>query len=264
MIAAIIQARISSSRLPGKVLKPILGVPMLGRQIERVRNARTLDEIIVATSRDPSDQALADYCESIGIRCIRGSLDDVLERYYLAAQSVAASAIVRLTGDCPLCDPGVIDALVDKYTSGGFDYVSNTLNPTFPDGLDAEVFSRQALDTAHQEAALPSEREHATPYIKKSKAFRKFNLENGTDLNALRWTVDEPEDFELIRRIFEELYPRMPNFRMSDVLTLLERHPAWSNLNRHIGRDEGYAKSLIEDEHLSATPSTDKASAHEH
>jgi spore coat polysaccharide biosynthesis protein SpsF len=263
MIAAIIQARTSSSRLPGKVLEPILGVPMLGRQIERVRNARALDEIIVATSRDPSDQALADYCENIGIRCIRGSLDDVLERYHLAAQSVAASVVVRLTGDCPLCDPGVIDALVDKYTTGGFDYVSNTLRPTFPDGLDAEVFSRQALETAYQNAALPSEREHVTPYIKKSKAFRKFNFENGTDLNALRWTVDEPEDFELIRRIFGELYPRMPDFRMSDILNLLEHHPDWANLNRHFGRDEGYARSLIEDEHLSVTPSTDEAGADE-
>ncbi|HIF11196.1 MAG TPA: spore coat protein [Sneathiellales bacterium] len=248
MIAAIIQARTSSKRLPGKVLMPLLGMPMLGRQIERVRHARTLDEIVVATSHDPSDQALVDFCQSINIRCVRGDLDDVLERYHLAAEVVGASVIVRLTGDCPLCDPGVIDALVDKYAMGGFDYVSNTLSPTFPDGLDTEAFSRQALDTAYRCAELPSEREHVTSYIKNSEAFTKFNFENDVDLSGLRWTIDEPEDFELIRRIFEELYPQNPMFGMSDILNLLERHSAWSDLNRHIGRDEGYARSLMEDE----------------
>jgi spore coat polysaccharide biosynthesis protein SpsF (cytidylyltransferase family) len=261
MIAAIIQARTSSKRLPGKILMPLLGVPMLGRQIERVRHARTLDEIVVATSQEPSDQALVDFCQSINVRCVRGSLDDVLDRYHLAAQSVAASVIVRLTGDCPFCDPGVIDALVDKFTAGGFDYVSNTLNPTYPDGLDTEVFSRQALETAHLNAALPSEREHVTPYIKKSNTFRKFSFENDVDLNALRWTVDEPDDFELIRQIFEELYPQIPDFRMSDILSLLEHHPDWSDLNRHIARDEGYAKSLIDDKYLSHAASIGKTPA---
>ena len=253
MITAIIQARLSSSRLPGKVLKPLLGVAMLGRQIERVRRARTLDGIIVATSTEQSDGKLVDYCQGIGVQCFCGSLDDVLARYHFAAQSVDAQVVVRLPGDCPLSDPEVIDALVDKFSQGGVDYVSNTLKPTFPDGLDAEVFSRQALETAYRNATLPSEREHVTPYIKTSEAFSKFNLENATDLSALRWTVDEAEDFELISRIFEALYPRLPDFSMSDVLDLLGRHPDWTRLNSNIGRDEGYEKSLTEDQrHLQA------------
>ena len=258
MIAAIIQARMSSRRLPGKVLKPILGVPMLGRQIERVRRSRRLDEIVVATSTQESDQDLVDFCQSIGVRCIRGSLDDVLERYRLAAQSVDARVIVRLTGDCPLSDPDTIDALIHKYAEGGFDYVSNTLKPTFPDGLDTEVFSRQALETAFHNATLPSEREHVTPYLKKSDDIAKFNLENDSDLSALRWTVDEPADFDLVHKIFEALYPEVPDFAMTDILALLAQHPEWVNLNQNIERDAGYAKSLLEDERLSHAKSIAK------
>ncbi len=258
MIAAIIQARMSSRRLPAKVLKPILGVPMLGRQIERVRRARTLDEIIVATSTHESDQELADFCQDIGVKCIRGSLDDVLGRYHLAAQSVDARVIVRLTGDCPLSDPNTIDALIGKYAEGGFDYVSNTLKPTFPDGLDTEVFSRQALETAYHNATLHSEREHVTPYLKTSDDISKFNFENASDLSALRWTVDEPADFELVQNIFQALYPQAPDFAMTDILALLEQHPDWSNLNQNFERDAGYAKSLLEDERLSRTKTIPK------
>jgi spore coat polysaccharide biosynthesis protein SpsF len=260
MIAAIIQARMSSSRLPDKVLKPLLGAPMLSRQIDRIRHAGTIDEIVVATSVHESDDAIADCCQDIGIRCVRGDLEDVLARYHLASKIIDAEAIVRLTGDCPLSDPKVIDALVGKYSTGGFDYVSNTLKPTFPDGLDAEVFSRHALEAAYRDARLPSEREHVTPYIKNSASFLKHNLENAIDLSALRWTVDEPADFELVQRIFDTLYPQIPNFGMSHILELLEHHADWMDLNKHIGRDEGYAKSLMGDERLLHAQSANKAS----
>jgi spore coat polysaccharide biosynthesis protein SpsF len=247
MISAIIQARMTSSRLPGKVLKPLHGKPMLMRQIERVRNARRLHNIVVATSTDTSDDVLADRCNDMGVFVARGSLDDVLARFHYAADTVGADVIVRLTGDCPLSDPVLIDLLIKKYLAEDFDYVSNTIKPTFPDGLDVEVFSRKALETAFREARLPSEREHVTPFIKKSSTFTCYNLENDRDLSGHRWTVDEPEDFELISRIFSALYPSNPIFGQSEIMTLLDNHPDWSRLNSMIGRDEGYARSLGED-----------------
>jgi spore coat polysaccharide biosynthesis protein SpsF len=256
MIAAIIQARMSSNRLPGKVMKPLLGMPMIGRQIERVRMAHTLDEILVATSTEPEDDELALYCQNSGVHCFRGSLDNVLERYCNGAASVDADVIVRLTGDCPLTDAIIIDTLVAKFSEGRYDYVSNTLKPTFPDGLDAEVFSRAALEKAGREASLPSEREHVTPFLKNSATFTKFNLENDVDLGSLRWTVDEPSDFVLIERIFETLYPMSANFGMSDILLLLKKYPDWARLNEKISRDEGYSKSLKEDNHVQSQPHT--------
>jgi spore coat polysaccharide biosynthesis protein SpsF len=248
MIVAIIQARLSSSRLPGKILKPLLGVPMLGRQIERVSRAQRLDRIVVATSEEADDNAVEEFCRKTDVRCVRGSLNDVLDRYHKAASAVEADIIVRLTGDCPLSDPEIIDSLIDKYSEGGFDYVSNTLQPTYPDGLDAEVFSRAALEDAFHQSSLPSEREHVTPYIKNSHTFSKFNQENNVDLSSLRWTVDEPADFVLINKVYTSLYPDIPDFTTSDILQLLEANPAWGNLNSSFTRDEGYAKSLKDDQ----------------
>jgi spore coat polysaccharide biosynthesis protein SpsF len=247
MIAAIIQARMTSSRLAGKVLRPILDVPMLGRQIERVRNCKTIDQIVVATSVHASDDVLAGFCQDFDTLCIRGDLDDVLGRYHLAANETKADTIVRLTGDCPLSDPDVIDSLVKIHASGNFDYVSNTIVPTYPDGLDAEICSRQVLETAYREATVPSDREHVTPYIKNSSKFSKYNLVHTTDLSHLRWTVDEAADFELVTKIYENLYPQLPGFGMLDILSILDQHPEWLHLNSEIVRDEGYAKSLRQD-----------------
>lgn len=243
---AIIQARMSSSRLPGKVLADIHGKPMIGRVIERVRAAQTLDQIVVATTTGQEDDPLATLCSQIDVPVFRGSQADVLDRYYQAARQFNGEVIVRLTGDCPLIDPNVIDEVVRAFHNQNYDYVSNTLKVTYPDGLDTEVFSFAALHRAWQDARLTSEREHVTPYIyKHPELFRLGNVLNETDLSHLRWTVDELADLELVRT----LYALLPvNFRMQDVVSLLQAQPDLIQINAGIGRNEGYAKSLREDE----------------
>jgi len=166
MILAILQARVSSTRLPGKVLKPILGMPMLLRQIERVKQAKLIEQLLVATSDDKSDDPIEQLCRENDIACFRGSLDDVLDRFYQAAKPYQPDHIVRLTGDCPLIDPQLIDEVVVFCLSGDYDYVSNAFEPTYPDGLDVEVFRFPCLQQAWEEAELPSEREHVTLFIK--------------------------------------------------------------------------------------------------
>jgi spore coat polysaccharide biosynthesis protein SpsF len=247
MILAIIQARMASTRLPGKVLQPLAGAPMVVRMVERVRRARKLDDIIVATSIDPSDDPLVTTCAKNDITCTRGSLNDVLDRYYQAAATCHPERVVRLTCDCPLIDPGVIDDAVTFAVTGEFDYASNTLEPTFPDGLDVEIMTFAALETAWREARLPSDREHVTPYIKKSPRFRRGNLRNATNLSALRWTVDEAADLAAVRLIYDALLPQSPDFRMDDILRFLDANPQVTTLNAHIGRDDGYARSLKND-----------------
>lgn len=248
MILAILQARVSSSRLPGKVLKPILGVPMLIRQLERVKRAKMIDRLVVATSIDPSDDPIEDLCRQNGIECCRGDLKDVLDRFYQVAKSYRPEHIVRLTGDCPLIDPEVIDRVIRFYLDGGYDHASNGGEPTFPDGLDVEIFRFSALELAWQEARLPSEREHVTPFIyTHPERFRTAQYKNHVDLSYLRWTVDEPADFELVRIVYESLYPSRPDFSTTDILALIENRPELATMNTHHARNEGYAKSLHED-----------------
>lgn len=248
MILAILQARLSSTRLPGKVLKPILGVPMLLRQIERVRRARGIERLVLATSDDPSDDAIEKLCHENDIECFRGSLNDVLDRFYQAAKDRNPDYVVRLTGDCPLTDPDVIDKVVRHCVAGGFDYASNTIKPTFPDGLDVEVFRFECLEAAWREATLPSQREHVTPFIHQQPGRFKIGNYAGTrNLPHLRWTVDETLDFELIRQIYESLYPAKPDFNTDDVLALLDRRPELKTLNTAYARNEGYQRSLAKD-----------------
>ena len=245
---AILQARVSSSRLPGKVLKPIMGRPMLALQIERVRRTKKIDQLIIATSTDPSDDQIEMLCQQIDIPCYRGSLNDVLDRFYQAAQTWQSQHIVRLTGDCPLIDPEVIDHVIAFYLNGDYDYASNTVEPTFPDGLDIEIFRFSILEEAWKEACLPSQREHVTPFIhQQPDRYRIGHHKNKEDLSHLRWTVDEPEDFDLINKIYEELYPVKPNFRMADILNLLQRKPELLTINKQFERNEGFIKSLHED-----------------
>lgn len=247
-VLAILQARTGSSRLPGKVLKPILGVPMLARQIERLRRARSIDRLVVATSTDPSDDALARMCQDAGVEVCRGPLDDVLERFLLAAEPYGPEWIVRLTGDCPVADPEVIDAAVHQALTGDYDYVSNTIEPTYPDGLDVEVVRADVLEMARREAKLGSEREHVTPFVhKQPERFRLGQIKNTQNLSHLRWTVDEPQDFELIARFYELLYPQNPDFRQQDILNLLARQPELAEFNTAVARNEGYTKSLQKD-----------------
>lgn len=257
MIIAILQARISSTRLPGKVLKPILGVPMLQRQIERLCHVRLFDNLVVATSADDSDTPVAELCGELNIDCFRGSLDDVLDRYYRAVQSQAADTVVRLTGDCPLADPDVISGCIEYFLRHDYDYVSNCMERTYPVGLDVEVFRFDCLRQAWEDARLPSEREHVTPFIKNHpERFSIGHFRNHTDLSHHRWTVDEAEDFEFVSAVYRALYPGNSRFSMNDILKLLDEHPELTEINYHIVHGEGYRKSLEED---SAYPAGQKS-----
>jgi len=248
MILGILQARMSSTRLPGKVLEPILGRPMLERQIERLRRARRIDRLVVATSTEAADDAIQALCVRVAVECFRGSLDDVLDRFYRAAQSAQPDHIVRLTADCPLTDPALIDHIVEFYLAGGYDYASNTLEPTYPDGLDAEVFSYRALADAWREADLPSQREHVTPFIHRQPArYRVGSFKSARDLSGLRWTVDRAEDLQLVRRVYEALFPVDPCFDTDAILGYLAANPEVAAVNSKIERNEGMLKSLTRD-----------------
>lgn len=236
-IAAIVQARMNSTRLPGKVLQEVLGKPLLRYQLERVKESAFISDLIVATTVSAADDPIAALCQSLGVNFYRGSESDVLERYYEAALQSCADIVVRLTGDCPLHDPGIIDQVIQAYldSPASCDYVSNTLQRTFPRGLDTEVFSIDALIKAHAEAFEESDREHVTPYIyRHPDSFEILQLTNRQDWSRYRLTVDTPEDFQLIRLILEALYPSNPLFGMEDILQLLDQNKDWSRLNSHI------------------------------
>lgn len=238
-VVAILQARMSSTRLPGKVMAPILGRPMLVRQVERLRRCAGLDLLVVATSDQPADDLIAVVCVEEGVACFRGSLADVLDRFYQCAKAHAADHVVRLTGDCPLTDPQMVDELVRFYLAGDFDYAANCRPPTLPDGLDAEVFTFAALEAAWRGATDPFEREHVVPFIiRRPERFRMGNWAWPQDLSGLRWTVDEPEDLAFATRVYEALYPGTPEFGFRDVLDLLKRRPELADLNRRFERNE--------------------------
>lgn len=249
MIVAILQARTSSTRLPGKVLKPILGLPLLLQQINRIKRANKIDQLVVATSTDASDDTLAALCQEHDIACFRGSLSDVLSRFFHAAKAHHATQIVRLTGDCPLLDPAIVDEVIDYHLTGQFDYTNNTKIPSFPDGLDVEIMTMAALEKTFHDAKLPSEREHVTPFIYNQPALFKLGLvQYHANLSHLRWTVDNAEDFELVQGLYQALYPTNPHFNMDDVLNYLEQHPYLKTINSHHKRNAGMQNSLCEDE----------------
>ncbi|MCB1509496.1 MAG: glycosyltransferase family protein [Hyphomicrobiaceae bacterium] len=245
MIVAALQARSSSSRLPGKILKPILGMPMLARQIERILRSRRIDKLVVATSALAEDQAVADLAAAAGVDCYRGSLDDVLDRMYQAVAPYSPDLMVRLTGDCPLADWDVIDKVVSFAEEGGYDYASNTLQPTWPDGLDVEVVRFEAFDIAWREATTTLDREHVMPFLYRNKErFKLGNTVRDVDLSGLRWTVDEPADFAFVTKIYEALYPANAAFSTADILTYLASHPDVVALNAGIERNEGYKRAM--------------------
>ena len=248
MILGILQARTSSTRLPEKVLAGVLGQPMLSRQIERLQRAERLDALLVATSAERGDDAIEELCGAIGTDCFRGSLEDVLDRFYRAAASRAPTHVVRLTGDCPLADPAVVDRVIARHLDGGFDYTSNALERSFPDGLDVEVVRMPCLAEAWREARLPSEREHVTPFLyHRPERYALGSVRNERDLGALRWVVDEAPDLAFVRRVYEELYPADPGFGMEDVLALLERQPEIAALNTGVDPKVGWRRSLALD-----------------
>lgn len=249
MITFIIQARRGSTRLPGKVLKPLLGKPMLSRELERVKRAKKADAIIVATTDKPEDDAVAKIAAEAGVKVFRGDENDVLDRYYRAAKEVGADVVVRITGDCPLHDPSVIDEVVTHFEKTDVDYA---LAPTnYPEGLDTEVFRFSALETAWKEAQLPSEREHVTPFIRNHP--ERFTIDapwrseevNGT---GMHWSVDTEPDFTFVAEVYKHLYHQNPAFGMNDVLALLAEHPELKDINKGGTGFEGLEKSLEEDE----------------
>ncbi|MDF2065816.1 glycosyltransferase family protein [Bacillus sp. Cr_A10] len=236
-IIAIIQARMGSTRLPGKILKVVNGKTLLEYQLERVKQSRKIDQIIIATTVEDADQPIIDFCEEYGIKYYRGSENDVLSRYYETAQKYDADIIVRLTSDCPIIDPIIIDKTIQHYLDNSliFDYVSNTVERTFPRGLDTEVFSLNALKKAYEAATLARDREHVTAYLYTNpEIFRIGHLTNKKDYGNNRWTVDTLEDFRLIDLILTELYQPNKMFYMEDIINLLEKHPDWVKLNAHI------------------------------
>lgn len=245
---AIIQSRANSTRLPGKVTKKIQGKSLIELMVERVRRAKKLDMIVLATSTSTSDDIIKQICDDISLPCFRGNLNNVLDRFYQAALLYQPNTVIRLTGDCPLIDPDLIDKMIDLFYISDCDYLSNTIKPTFPDGLDCEIMNFYSLQNAHNNAKLQSEIEHVTPYINKHPEIYKLeNFENNIDLNNLRWTVDEPEDFVFVKKVYEALYPEKTNFNMTDILDLLEKQPALKNINNSFIRNEGFQKSLNAD-----------------
>ncbi len=222
MATAVLQARMSSSRLPGKVLRPLLGQPMILRQIERLRRCRRLDRIVVATGDHPSDDILAETLAGAGLDLVRGPLEDVLGRFLKVIETLGLTGdMVRLTADCPLADPDVIDACIDLRREGGFDYASNGQVRTWPRGLDVEAFTVEALQRAGAEAVSDYDREHVTPWLyRPGSPFRRGDLVQARDDSALRWTVDLPEDFAFVERVYAALYPKTPAFTSADILAL--------------------------------------------
>lgn len=246
MIAAIVQARMASTRLPGKVMKPVLGKPLIDFLIERLSRSKRLEKIVVATSVDSSNDPLCRYLENKGIPFFRGSEDDVLDRYYQAAKRAGAHTIVRVTADCPVIDYKVVDEAVDSFAGRGLDYLSNGAHPPlYPNGMDVEVFSFAALERAWSEAKERSDREHVTPYIKKNAGvFRCGDLHPPFDYSGERWTVDREEDLQVVRFILESLYREDAYFDMQDILELKKKSPAGFEANRSLVRNEGYLASV--------------------
>lgn len=233
-IGVIVQARMTSTRLPGKVLKEVLQKPLLSYQLERLRRVRNVNDILIATTVNETDQPIVDWCQRESVPFYRGSEEDVLARYYEAAKNHQFDVVVRVTSDCPLIDPHVVERIVQFYLDHHpeYDYVSNTLERSYPRGMDTEVFSFQVLERTYREGITPADREHVTPYIYRNPdKFRLESLTNEQDLSFHRWTVDTPEDCELVKRLLETLYPQNPEFTMSDALLLLERNQDWIRIN---------------------------------
>lgn len=233
----IVQARMTSTRLPGKVLKPVLDKTLLEYLVERLRRVNLANDIVIATTTNDTDLPIVDLCRRLGVAVTRGSEHDVLARYYEAAKLHHADLIVRVTSDCPMIDPAVIDRVIGHFSqhAGAIDYVSNMLQLSYPYGMAVEVFSFKVLEEAYIEAKSQSEREHVTLFIYgHPERYRLANVALDENLSFHRWTVDTKEDFALIEKIINELYPIKPDFDIDDVLDLLKKHPDWPLINAHV------------------------------
>jgi spore coat polysaccharide biosynthesis protein SpsF len=250
-IVTVVQARMSSTRLPGKVMLPILGKPLLVRMIERVKNSILAGKIIVATSTNQDDDQVENLCEQNNLTCFRGHLTDLLDRHYQVGKLYNAEAIVKIPSDCPLIDPQIIDRVLKFYIDNEeYDFVSNLHPATYPDGNDVEIFSFQALEHAWRDATKNFEREHTTPFIwEHQDMFEVANVEweTGLDLSSsLRFTIDYEEDYQFIKKVFEELYPQNPKFGLNDILRLLEQKPEIAEINHKFAGSYWYDNHLNE------------------
>ncbi len=237
-IVALVQARMGSTRLPNKVMKPIGGIPMIELLLSRLSQSKEVDQIVVATSVDDRNQLLVEHVRKLGYLCEQGSENDVLDRFVHAAKEHQAEVVVRITGDCPLVDPSLVDEAIRRFKRSGADYFSNVSPPTYPDGLDIEVFSFKVLVQASHETSKPYDREHVTPYLRESGKFKTASMQHSQDLSELRWTVDEPEDFAIIEKVFHHFHPRT-DFSWGEILNLQNQQPDIFRINQHLMRNEG-------------------------
>lgn len=249
-IIAVTQARVGSSRLPAKILKEVNGVTLLETHLRRILQSKRITSLIVATTTEDGSERIVSIADKVGVDAYKGSVNDVLDRFYKTVKEEKPDYVVRLTSDCPLIDASIIDRVIDLAVNSGADYVSNTLEVTYPDGMDCECFKFSALEKAWKEATLKSDREHVTPYIwrnstmKGGEIFRSECLQNGEDWSDIRITVDTPEDFEVIKSILEELGP---DKKCGEYVDFIKRHKEISDINSSFGRNEGYEKSLKQD-----------------
>lgn len=248
-IIAVTQARFSSSRLPGKVLLPLGKESALGLHLKRIRRSKKINDFIVATTEEKESSEIEKIALEHGFKVYHGSLNDVLDRFYKACADLQPDYVIRLTSDCPLIDPELIDDLVEKFLSSKVDYAANCLNPTLPDGMDAEIFSFMALKTAWMEATLPSEREHVTPYIRNSGKFKVSSIEYPYNWGGFRLTLDTPEDYDLLAHVVSNCGEDKAT---ADYVHFLQSHPELLEINRKYERNEGMKKSLNEDKNVKA------------
>jgi len=246
LIGCIIQARLGSTRLPRKVLLNLdKSNSTLYYVINQLKSCKKIDKIVVATTDLKEDNLIEEFVKNLAVDCFRGNEKDVLDRYYSCAKEFGFDYIVRITADCPLIDPEIVDKIIESFDSDKEDYISNTLKNTFPKGLDTEVFTFEALERAWRESELPSDREHVTYFIRNNSSFKIKNFKNDNDLSKFRWTLDEKEDLEFIREILKRIQKRP--VLMSDVISVLEKEPQLSEINQNIDPDEGINKSKQED-----------------
>lgn len=234
-VIAIIQARMASTRLPGKILKEVNGKPLLLHQLNRIRNCKNIDQIVIATTIEKQDDIIVEFCIENSVDVFRGSENNVLERYYQTWNKYGGDTIVRLTSDCPIIDPVIIDETIDYFIQNDFDYVSNTINRTFPRGLDTEVFSSEALVKSYENAKNDRDLEHVTPYIYLNQ--NEFSIGSYTgkfDYSKYRWTVDTFEDLQLISNLLNTYYEKEDELNLENSIRLMEENPKWFLLNQEI------------------------------
>ena len=248
MVIAIIQARVGSTRFPAKVLKTIEGKTLLELYVNRVKPSRKIDKIVIATTENPADDAIYKLAQRIQVECFRGSENNLLDRYYQCAKKFAADTVVRLTSDDVFVDHEVIDRGIELFEKDGFDFITNHFKPTYPEGLDVEIYSFEALERSWLNAEMLSETEHVFPYIQNHQGeFRVLNFTQEIDRSGYRWTIDYEKDLEMAKKVYSYLYAKNPIFLQEEIIKLLEARPEIAAINVDIDRKEGVNKAKESD-----------------